>query len=830
VKDPAPPHSAYYQYLLPDYHSRVPVPPSKHRVARLAIIIAFFLIIALMIAKPIASLYVRAKLQQTLSTRLDGDLQLGPLSYSFPLGVHVGSSKLISKDPAGGEFEILGMESFDLALHQLPFRPGPLIIERVSIGHPTVHIIRTNEGFVGIQTGVRHKATDPDRPERKLSEVFQLRHVNLDAGEVRYEDRRREGSVPLVWKGLNIDFGTAPSSGALYAFDLSAVAGQLAALKAKGDFNIDTRDLSLKDSLLTVQAEPSESESPVPAVIQQQLNRYHVKGSLVIQTSANISLRNPKSASFDTKLTLKGAAAQLPNNGVKLDDVDFSIECQRSADSPILAIIFSTTVRAAGATISIEKGTADIDPIKQLFVLNQFDTVIDLGSGTHSGLPPKLERTANTLKPGGKLVVTFAASGPFAKPSFDTLTYEFAAYARDISIKPPGFPEYLTALSGAARSRAGFVTFENCSANYGHDSLHLTAARMPVEYFNRFIHFKEITADVVMRDPHPQYPDALEKIFAILNPRGPFSIAGDVTVDRATGHNKIDYNLQLSSDHATLSPAKFNAPLTNIKSDLTLSPDHITLTDFDAQLCDGRLTASGEVLGRSPRNYQLQLSLRGAQLENIVDALSPNRDKNTKPVTGRCFINAALSGSSDPPAIDPLTTMKGRGDFEIIDGDFWQAPIIRNVADQTSVATEALTVGHAAGLFDVADRKIFLKNAAVSAPVLGIQGSGTVAFDGQLDLRLVAAPLADWREQIKSTRIPILSDIAGEVFGIAQKAINSATKQILYEFHVTGPAGKPKIDAVPAPALTKGAAKLFVGMVRAGKDLNLMDMMKSGEK
>ncbi len=119
-----------------------------------------------------------------------------------------------------------------------------------------------------------------------------------------------------------------------------------------------------------------------------------------------------------------------------------------------------------------------------------------------------------------------------------------------------------------------------------------------------------------------------------------------------------------------------------------------------------------------------------------------------------------------------------------------------------------------------------MKNAAVSAPVLGIQGSGTVAFDGQLDLRLVAAPLADWRSQIKGTRIPILSEVVGDVVGVAQRAINGATKKILYEFKVTGTVGKPKIDAVPAPVLTEGAAKLFVGMVRAGKDLNLMEAMR----
>ncbi len=368
----------------------------------------------------------------------------------------------------------------------------------------------------------------------------------------------------------------------------------------------------------------------MPGFIHQQLRKYNVKGDLVIATTANVSLRNLKAASFDTKITLKGATAQLPNNGVRLDDASFTIECQRNGDSPMLAFVFSTALRAAGTTVTIEKGTASIDTDKKLFVLNQFDTLIDLGGGRRAGLPEKVQKVASALQPGGKLVVTFSAGGPFAKPSFDTLAYEFAAYARDIIIKPPDFPEYLTAVNGAVRARAGFVTFENVSAQYGGDTLHVASARMPVEFFNRFIHVKEINADVVLRDPHPEYPRVLENIFAMLNPRGPIAVAGNVTVDRTTDETKVDYNLQISSDHASLTTPKIAIPITEIKSDLTISPDKIILTRLDGTVFDGHVSASGQLAGKSPKTYQAQLALRGVELKEIIDTFSPEPQKHRR--------------------------------------------------------------------------------------------------------------------------------------------------------------------------------------------------------
>src|SRR5207237_2241961 len=101
-----------------------------------------------------------------------------------------------------------------------------------------------------------------------------------------------------------------------------------------------------------------------------------------------------------------------------------------------------------------------------------------------------------------------------------------------------------------------------------------------------------------------------------------------------------------------------------------------------------------------------------------------------------------------------------------------------------------------------------------------------VSFDGQLNLRVVAAPLADWKEKLKHTGIPIVSDAAGAIAGGVQKLLNSATRKLLYEFRVSGTVAQPQITTVPAPILSESAAGLFGKMLNSARDDHLLDAIR----
>jgi hypothetical protein len=222
--------------------------------------------------------------------------------------------------------------------------------------------------------------------------------------------------------------------------------------------------------------------------------------------------------------------------------------------------------------------------------------------------------------------------------------------------------------------------------------------------------------------------------------------------------------------------------------------------------------------GKGPElAYAGQVWLRDVDMKGLADYVTVAGRKKPTRLSGKGNANARVSGTGADGARTALDNFRASGRFEILDGDFWSVPVVDEVTGATKSSNEALTVGHAAGVFEVHDQVVELRQAALSAPVLGVQGDGRVAFDGRLDLHVVAAPLADWKDGMKRLRIPVVSDVAGEVLGGLQKMINTASKTLLYEFRVTGTTREPKIETVPTPVLTDGVARLFGSMARGEK-------------
>jgi hypothetical protein len=185
--------------------------------------------------------------------------------------------------------------------------------------------------------------------------------------------------------------------------------------------------------------------------------------------------------------------------------------------------------------------------------------------------------------------------------------------------------------------------------------------------------------------------------------------------------------------------------------------------------------------------------------------------------------------------------LTGRGEFEVIEGDFWTLPVLGEIASAARGARRAAastngdslgTLGEAAGTFRLERGNVVIENAAVSSTALGLIGTGTVGFgeDRSLDLHVVAAPLGDWRERIRQTKIPIVSDVVGEVVGGVQRLVNTATSTLLYEFRVSGTLKQPKVETIPTPVLTDPAALLFGRMLDEGRKRPLIEAVRAPNK
>src|SRR3954454_24917073 len=140
------------------------VPKTRGRRVLLGVVTA--LLLAWLMIPKLAAPYVRAKLQAMIASKVDAELRMGSLSYLPPFGVRVHDAKLIAHDRgnAGREFEVLKVARIDLRLAKLPFRKGPLVIQRVEVREPSVHLVYTDEGLLGFVTFARVRETPPNPP------------------------------------------------------------------------------------------------------------------------------------------------------------------------------------------------------------------------------------------------------------------------------------------------------------------------------------------------------------------------------------------------------------------------------------------------------------------------------------------------------------------------------------------------------------------------------------------------------------------------------------------------------------------------------------------
>jgi hypothetical protein len=265
--------------------------------------------------------------------------------------------------------------------------------------------------------------------------------------------------------------------------------------------------------------------------------------------------------------------------------------------------------------------------------------------------------------------------------------------------------------------------------------------------------------------------------------------------------------------------SKYRIPLTDVRAQIVVTPTLVDIPRIDAKSLGGTVVARGRVIpGKgAAMTYDGQGWIRNVDVRALGKLVSKD-GKEPKRLSGRGNANVRVSGTGKDleGRFTAADAVRATGRFEILDGDFYDLSTVQQISDNAKVKYDATTVGQAAGTFEIKNRVVTFPQAAISAPVLGLTGSGRATFDGELDLEVVAAPLADWKDQAKRTNIPVVSDVAGEVLGGIQKMLNTATRTLLYQFHVTGRIGEPKVTAVPAPVLTEGVAKLFGSMLRGG--------------
>src|SRR5258706_1136528 len=292
-----------------------------------AIIVALLALIIYVILPQIITPMIRSRLQKQISTQLNADLQMGSVYYWFPYGVSVSDAVLVANDQQGEAIRLLKIEKLKLSLAHLPFGEGPLVIRKLILVRPQIHLLVTDEGIVGRHSLVKAEAPpsapasapssepapqDAQSPRRpRLSEMLELRQVKIEDAQIIYEDRKSPDSVPAAWRNINIDLATTPATNPLYQFDFTASNGPMAELRVAGSINVDELEVSLSQITAKLNLANQESESPLPAALQRLLLDNHARGNFELSGKALLPLRKMEESQFDLHINLKDGAARI---------------------------------------------------------------------------------------------------------------------------------------------------------------------------------------------------------------------------------------------------------------------------------------------------------------------------------------------------------------------------------------------------------------------------------------------------------------------------------------------------------------------------------------
>jgi hypothetical protein len=763
--------------------------------------IAIAAVVLFFVTPPLLRRIVQHRLQALASDKLNARLEIGSLDYRYPYGVDVRDAALVTQTPQGESLTLLEIPRLRLELAKLPFARGPLVIERLEIAEPSIHLIRTANGLVGSKTLVREnpQAESESEQRSKLSDILRLTRFVVHGGSITYEDRTAPGTVPVVWKDLNVDLNIKPESAGNYAYHLKVNNAPLATLEANGSANIDDLTLQLEKCALTVAVDPDATESPLPAAIQRPLHDWRARGQIALDLSAQVPLRHPADGVFQCDLGLSNASARVPGWQMPLDKLLLKMEFSRGSQASASARIDVLEADAQGARLRIDDAVSTVDPATGAWQIKLANGHLDAPTSL-STLPADVREEIDKLHLTGSLDFALDASGPSAGHDLTHCSGTLALHPRNLTLCPPGFFEPIGGLVDTTLTLAdGTVLVQELRGASGDNLLYVRQAKVGLADWPRLVRITD-AAGCLTFGPARAYPPLIANDLAAVQPVGPYFFDGDVAVDLSQPRKTLDYHLTVHTNRGRITLGPSGVPLTDIDTMISLTPAGATVEKLNASLLEGSCSATGNVKFAAGFPYAAKLECRDVDLKELAGYLGQPGDQPTR-LSGRAMLTADVSGVIPPSGTPAYQGLSGSGEFEIRHGDFWEIPVMKSIAGAFS--KDSLTVGEAAGQFVIGDHKIHFNRAVANSPLLGVEGSGDLGFDQTLNFKGVADPFGSWGERVGAPG-PLAT-----ILGTVQRTINVATSTALYQIVVTGTTSAPKTTAVPAPVVTHGVQSLL---------------------
>ena len=261
--------------------------------------------------------WVGQQIQTIANWYLNPKLQFDALDYQYPATVAVKNVRLRAADPANPArmITIFGADEMVLELARIPQHGQPITMQRIILRRPVFQAIAETPasprliGFSNLLKSSDQRTAQPEPPGVKLSQIFQMRLVQLVDGRIVY-DPRVEGRPSMELDQIRMRMELEDSGGGWYAVRTSLDRPPTMELTLAGKLNLDT--LAAENLALDLKANLAPGqEKYLPPDLQKLLNDHEVKGVLSASLAGSASFTDYKASTLHAQALLTDASISL---------------------------------------------------------------------------------------------------------------------------------------------------------------------------------------------------------------------------------------------------------------------------------------------------------------------------------------------------------------------------------------------------------------------------------------------------------------------------------------------------------------------------------------
>ncbi|MCX5677041.1 MAG: hypothetical protein NTX87_18790 [Planctomycetota bacterium] len=265
--------------------------------------------------------WIAGQLETVAGSYLNPRLSLGALRYEYPLTAVVDDVRLVADDPAkpGATVDIFVARRVTLEMAEIP-RPGqPLRIRKMILDHPEFRAVGVSEKDSSL-VGYSHFLKGPAQPEVKLTDVFEIRQIQILDGLVVY-DPRTPGARPMEIDQVSFILGAEPVKGSeagWYAMEMNLDRKPLFSTHFAGRVNLDTQVADVKQVRVELKL-GRDQDHYLPPEVQGILKDHEVSGNLVVEASGPVHASDWRASTLKAQVTLAGGNFAAGEHHIPID-------------------------------------------------------------------------------------------------------------------------------------------------------------------------------------------------------------------------------------------------------------------------------------------------------------------------------------------------------------------------------------------------------------------------------------------------------------------------------------------------------------------------------